>query len=60
MYTNDDYGTEAPGQLLAYPLNVLQDGSLENLEGIQSFPDWPQTAKIVGKMHAMIPQKLTT
>ena len=60
MYTKDEYGTVTPGQLLAYPLNVLQDGSLENLEGFQSFPDWPSSAKIVGKLNAMIPQKLTT
>ena len=60
MYVKDEYGTEAPGQLLAYPLNIMPDGSLENLEGFSSFPDWPSSAKVVGKLNSMIPQKLTT
>jgi hypothetical protein len=60
MYTKEEYGTVAPGQLLSYPLNIMHDGSVGNLDGFASFPDWPQSAKVVGKMHAMIPQKLTT
>ena len=49
-----------PGQLLAYPLNILNDGSIEYLEGISSFPDFPSSAKIMGKTNPMIPEKLTT
>jgi len=49
-----------PGQLLAYPLNVLNDGSIEYLETISSFPDFPSSAKIMGKTNPMIPEKLTT
>ena len=49
-----------PGQLLSYPLNVLNDGSVECLENISSFPDYPSSAKIKGKTNPMIPVKLTT
>ena len=49
-----------PGQLLAYPLNILNDGSIEYLENISSFPDFPSSAKIMGKTNPMIPVKLTT
>ena len=45
-----------PGQLLAYPLNVLNDGSIEYLETISSFPDFPSSAKIMGKTNPMIPE----
>jgi len=48
------------GQLLAYPLNILENGTIESLEGSQGFLDWPPSAKVMGKLNAMIPQKLTT
>ena len=49
-----------PGQLLPYPLNVLQDGKLEYIDGVSTFPDFPAGAKIKGKSNPLIPQKVTT
>ena len=49
-----------PGQILPYPLNVMQDGSLEYIDGLTSFPDFSPGAKIMGKPSAMIPCKVTT
>ena len=49
-----------PGQLLPYPLNVLQDGKLDYIDGVSSFPDFPPSAKIKGKANPLIPQKVTT
>ena len=49
-----------PGQLLPYPLNVMPDGKLEYLDGVESFPDFPLNAKIKGKTNLAIPQKVTT
>ena len=34
--------TATSGQVLAYPLNVLLGGSIENIEGVTSFPDFPK------------------
>eukprot|EP00096_Caligus_rogercresseyi_P009417 TRINITY_DN3199_c1_g2_i1.p1 TRINITY_DN3199_c1_g2~~TRINITY_DN3199_c1_g2_i1.p1 ORF type:complete len:793 (-),score=244.59 TRINITY_DN3199_c1_g2_i1:864-3242(-) len=51
---------ETPGQLLAYPLNILVDGTIELLEDCKTFPDFPSGSKITGKVSAMIPQKVTT
>ena len=58
-YVSDDDVT-TPGHALAYPLNVMQDGSLENLEGVDEFPDFPGGSKIMGKKSVAIPQKVTT
>ena len=49
-----------PGQLLSYPLNVMQDGSVEYLPNISTFPDFGPNAKIMGETHFMLPVKLTT
>ena len=51
---------DTPGQLLPYPLNVLPDGRIETLEGVRTFPDFGPGAKVLGKLSAMIPQKVTT
>lgn len=59
MYTGPE-GSVCPGMLLPYPLNIMQDGSIEYLDGVVSFPDFPDGAKIMGKRSAMIPQKVTT
>ena len=53
-------GSVTPGQLLPYPLNVMSDGELKNLEGISTFPDFPSGSKIIGKSNSFLPQKLTT
>jgi hypothetical protein len=53
-------GSSTPGQMLSYPLNVLPDGTLENLEGFSCFPDFPGSCKVMGKKSAVIPQKVTT
>ena len=49
-----------PGQLLPYPLNVLNDGKLEYIDGVSSFPDFPSSAKIMGEPSPVIPMKVTT
>jgi phospholipase D1/2 len=59
QYTGPE-GSTTPGQILSYPLNILQDGTIETLEGHPTFPDFPPGSKITGKLSAMIPQKVTT
>jgi len=63
-YNYDYYGlpqdTTPPGLLLTYPVTVLPDGRLAPLEGFESFPDYPTTAKVFGSKSAMIPEKITT
>ena len=49
-----------PGQLLPYPLNVMPNGELKYLDGVSSFPDFPSSAKIMGKTNPLMPQKVTT
>ena len=60
VYLSGERGCETPGQLLAYPLNVMPDGSLEYLKDVTNFPDFPSSAKIMGKPHPAIPGKVTT
>ena len=60
VYNAGPIGCATPGQLLSYPLNILPDGSIEYLEGVESFPDFPSSAKIMGKANPLIPEKLTT
>merc|ERR1712029_1087809 len=60
VYCNGPPGSATPGQLLAYPLNIMSDGSIEVIEGVTSFPDFPPSAKIMGSPHPLIPKKLTT
>lgn len=48
------------GQVLCYPLQVDRDGSIRTLEGISQFPDFPNGSLVMGKISAMIPQKVTT
>ena len=60
VYQGGPAGSATPGQLLAYPLNILSNGSIENIEGVTSFPDFPPSAKIMGSPHPLIPKKLTT
>ena len=38
----------------------MQDGKLEYIDGVTSFPDFPPSAKIKGKANPLIPQKVTT
>ena len=59
-FCSSTLGTETPGMMLAYPLNVMEDGSLENLPGFACFPDFPGSCTIMGKKSAVIPQKVTT
>jgi len=60
QYSSSTPGTKTDGQMLSYPLNVMADGTLENLEGFACFPDFPGSCKIMGKKSAVIPQKVTT
>ncbi len=60
MEANDGTFPVTPGQLLAYPLNVMPDGSIEYLPDMSSFPDFPSSAKVMGKTHWGLPEKLTT
>lgn len=57
---NSSQVCQTPGQLLPYPMNVLPDGRIENLEGARTFPDFGPGAKVFGKLSAVIPQKVTT
>lgn len=60
QYISDDANATTPGQVLCYPLNVLNDGSIQTLEGVSTFPDFPPGSKVMGKLSAVIPQKVTT
>ena len=53
-------GSTTPGQILCYPLYVKDNGDLDTLEGVGTFPDFPPGSKIMGTVSAMIPQKVTT
>jgi len=53
-------GSTTPGQILCYPLNILQDGTIKTLDGVEEFPDFPSGSKIVGTISSVIPQKVTT
>ena len=53
-------GSTTPGQVLCYPLNILQDGTIKTLDGVEEFPDFPSGSKIVGTISSVIPQKVTT
>jgi phospholipase D1/2 len=59
MYTGPQ-GSTTPGQLLPYPIDVMADGELRNLDGIETFPDFPPGSKIMGTVSSFIPQKVTT
>ncbi len=53
-------GSVTPGVLLPYPLNVLPNGTVENLQGVVEFPDFKPGSRIVGKKSGVIPEKLST
>ena len=53
-------GSVTPGQLLPYPLNVMQDGELKHLAEAVTFPDFPPGSKVTGTVSNFIPQKVTT
>ena len=53
-------GSTTPGQILCYPLNILQDGNIKTLDGVDEFPDFPSGSKILGTISSVIPQKVTT
>ena len=53
-------GSTTPGQVLCYPLIILQDGTIKTLDGVEEFPDFPSGSKIVGTISSVIPQKVTT
>ena len=53
-------GSVPKGLLLKYPINVLSNGFVETLPGIEEFPDFPHGSKVMGKKSAVLPQKLTT
>lgn len=60
VYLTGQPGSATPGQLLPYPLNVMPDGTLQCIQGVANFPDYPSSAKVMGKLSAVIPQKVTT
>ena len=59
QYNGPD-GSTTPGQVLCYPLNIKQNGSIETLDGVSVFPDFPPGSRIMGQVSAVIPEKLTT
>ena len=56
---NGPPGTTTAGQILTYPINVMSDGNLDNLESHTTFPDFQPGAKIMDKLSDVIPQKVT-
>ena len=60
QYTKEGEGITTPGQVLWYPLNVSQDGSISPFDGVSTFPDFGSNAKITGTVSTFIPQKVTT
>ena len=59
QYNGPD-GSTTPGQVLCYPLNINQNGSIETLDGVSTFPDFPPGSRIMGQVSTVIPEKLTT
>jgi hypothetical protein len=53
-------GSHTPGQMLPYPINVMPDGTVENLEEFGCFPDFPGLCLVMGKKSGFFPQKVTT
>ncbi len=53
-------GSETPGMLLPYPINILPDGDVENLRGAEEFPDFKMGSRVIGKKSGVIPEKLST
>ena len=41
-------------------LNILQNGTIKTIDGVEEFPDFPSGSKIVGTISSVIPQKVTT
>jgi phospholipase D1/2 len=60
QYLSNEPGTTTPGHILPYPLNVMQDGTLEYIDAVSNFPDFPASAKVMGKKSAVLPSKVTT
>jgi len=63
-YNFDAYGlpqeSPPPGKMLLYPIEVQQNGSINNLPNFKSFPDYPSSAKVFGTKSNVIPEKVTT
>ncbi len=53
-------GSVTPGILLPYPINVLPDGSLENLAGVTQSHDFKQGSRVSGQLSRVITAKLYT
>ena len=51
---------ETPGHCLPYPLNIMPDGTVENLDGFKDFPDFPSGSRVMGRKSNVIPEKVTT
>ena len=49
-----------PGKMLLYPIEIQQNGSINNLPNVKSFPDYPLSAKVFGTKSYVIPEKVTT
>ena len=61
QYIDESDGiTTTSGQVLCYPLEVHQNGKIDNLEGVTTFPDFGSKAKIMGTMNALMPDKVST
>ena len=53
-------GSVTHGFIVPYPLKIDQDGSIDTLDGVAEFPDFPKGSKVMGETCSMIPQKVTT
>ena len=52
-------GSVMKGKVLPYPLEIEADGSIDTLDGFETFPGFPKGANVMGAM-CPIPEKLTT
>jgi len=64
-YNYDKYNLDKndlpPGKLLLYPIQVSHHGEVSNLDMFKSFPDYPETAKVMGgKSGVSLLDKVTT
>ena len=48
------------GQILLYPLDIKSNGEVTTLEGIESFPDFNSSSKIMGKSAKWVPLGIVT
>ena len=54
MY-NGPPGSVTLGQILMYPLDIQKSGEVLTIEGVKSFPDFPEASKVMGQIAKGVP-----